>query len=122
MKTHHLDGYNLLNTVGYQAATCATGESCGEAEHCQTLAEAGPQTCGAAADFCRASEQADRLGICDAFPRRCEYAIACVQRTALARTRTATASSTPGKLCDQASSHRRSKVSPSGEGGVPATP
>ena len=81
METHHLDGYNLLNMVGYQvaqrlmlaamidvAAICATGESCWEGEQCETLAESGPRTCETAADFCRTSQQADRLGICDAFP------------------------------------------------------
>ncbi len=137
METHHLDGYNLLNMVGYQVAqrvmlaamtdvatTCGTGESCGEAEHCQTLVEAGPQTCETAADFCRISEQADRLGICDALPRRCEYAIECVQRTAFG-------SDTDGNCIVDSWEALRSSEFPSplesvisgdGDGGAPATP
>ena len=137
METHHLDGYNLLNMVGYQVAqrlmlaamtdvatTCGTGESCGEAEHCRTLAEAGPHTCETAADFCRISEQADRLGICDALPRRCEYAVECVQRTAFG-------SDADGNCIVDSWEALRSSEFPSplegvasgeGGGGAPATP
>ena len=137
METHHLDGYNLLNMVGYQVAqrlmlaamtdvatTCATGESCGEAEQCETLAAAGSQMCETAADFCRASEQAGRLGICDAFPRRCEYAIECVQRTAFG-------SDTDGNCIVDSWEALRSSEFPSplegvasgdGEGGAPPPP
>ena len=95
METHHLDSYGLLGMVGYQvaqrlmldamvgvASTCTTGQSCGEAESCGTVAEAAPRTCETAAGFCRTNQQAERLGICDAFPRRCQYAIECVHRTA----------------------------------------
>ena len=95
IETHHLDGYNLLKMVGYQVAqrlmldamidvamTCGAVETCGESGDCETVAEAGAQTCGTAADFCRASQQAARLGICDAFPQRCQYAVDCVRRTA----------------------------------------
>lgn len=95
MKTHHVDSYKLLNMVGYRvaqqlmldtmmnvASACATGESCGESELCEDWQEIGAQTCETAADFCRANQQAERLGLCDALPRRCEYAVACVHRTA----------------------------------------
>ena len=95
METHHLDSYDVLEMVGYQvaqrlmldamigvASTCTTGRSCGQTESCETLAETAPRTCETGADFCRANQQADRLGICDAFPRRCEYAVECVHRTA----------------------------------------
>ena len=95
METHHLDGYNLLKMVGYQVAqrlmldamidvamTCGAVESCGESGDCETVAEAGARTCETAADFCRTSRQAGQLGICDALPRRCRYAVDCVRRTA----------------------------------------
>ena len=95
IETHHLDGYNLLKMVGYQVAqrlmldamidvamTCGAVETCGESGDCGTVAEAGARTCETAADFCRASQQAARLGICDAFPQRCRYAVDCVRRTA----------------------------------------
>ena len=95
METHHLDSYNLLKMAGYQvaqrlmldamvgvASTCTIGESCGEAESCGASAEAAVRTCETAADFCRTNQQADQLGICDAFPRRCQNAIECVHRTA----------------------------------------
>ena len=96
IETHHLDGYNLLKMVGYQVAqrlmldamidvamTCGAVEACGESGDCKTVADAGARTCETAAGFCRASEQAARLGICDAFPQRCKYAVDCVRRTAL---------------------------------------
>ena len=95
IETHHLAGYNLLKMVGYQVAqrlmldamidvamTCGAVETCGESGDCETVAEAGARTCETAADFCRASQQAARLGICDAFPQRCQYAVDCVRRTA----------------------------------------
>ena len=95
VETHHLDSYDVSEMIGYQvaqrlmldamigvASTCTTGRSCGQTESCEALAEAAPRTCETGACFCRANQQADRLGICDAFPRRCEYAIECVQRTA----------------------------------------
>ena len=95
IETHHLDGYNLLKMVGYQVAqrlmldamidvamTCGAVESCGEPGDCETVAEAGAQMCETAADFCRTSQQAARLGICDAFSQRCQYAVDCVRRTA----------------------------------------
>ena len=137
METHHLDGYDLLNMAGYQvaqrlmlaamidiAAICATGESCREGEQCEALAEAGPRTCETAAGFCRASQQADRLGICDAFPRRCEYAVECVQRTAFG-------SDADGNCIVDSWEALRSSEFPSplegvassdGDGGVPTTP
>ena len=95
IETHHVDGYNLLKMVGYQVAqrlmldamidvamTCGAVETCGESGDCVTVADAGARTCETAADFCRTSHQATRLGICDAFPRRCQYAVDCVRRTA----------------------------------------
>ena len=95
MKAHHMDSYNLLNMAGYRvaqqlmldtmmnvASACVTGESCGESELCEDWQEIGAQTCETAAHFCRANQQAERLGLCDALPRRCEYAVACVDRTA----------------------------------------
>ena len=96
IETHHLDGYNLLKMVGYQVAqrlmldamidvamTCGAVEPCGESGDCETVTEAGARTCETAAGFCRTSQQAARLGICDAFPQRCKYAVDCVRRTAL---------------------------------------
>lgn len=94
MKAHHVDSYKLLNMAGYRvaqhlmldtmmnvASACATGESCGESELCEDWQEIGAQTCETAADFCRANQQTERLGLCDALPQRCEHAVACVYRT-----------------------------------------